>query len=515
MPASERRAVDRVGLPGDLHDGLRDGPDLGYDGVEVMVWTDPVSQDTGAARLCPSIYDVPILAIHAPCLLITQRVWGTDPWRKLRARPGRGRKVGAPTVVVHPPFRWQREYARDFVAGIERMADETDVRSRSRTCSRGGPAAGRSRPTCPHWDLADESTTGRDPRPLAHRRVRLGRDRDGDALGDRLAHVHLADGSGRTETSTWSPVAARSRAPSCWSGSRRGGTPARSSWRSTPGAPSTAPSARPTSPRRSRSRGSTSRRPRVRLPRRLMAARPPALRLRRDDYDALRPDYPAPLFDALESASVSRCCGRTCCDVGAGTGIVTARAGRPRSDRDAVDPGEGVMRLLNEVDLTGAAGRRRRQRAAVARRAVRPGDVRTVLPLDRPRSCDRRGVPGAQAGWCATWWNRHDQSVPWFARHQARLFAACGWTGHEDESWVADLLAGPRWRRRVATVDIPWRRRMTLADFGRNIATKSYVFALGDRAAGVVAAELAELEREHPQGFVDEPLSTYAVMARR
>ena len=31
-------------------------------------------------------------------------------------------------VVVHPPFRWQREYAKAFVAGIAAMNDETDVR---------------------------------------------------------------------------------------------------------------------------------------------------------------------------------------------------------------------------------------------------------------------------------------------------------------------------------------------------------------------------------------------------
>ncbi len=47
-----------------------------------------------------------------------------------QAAPGAGgrRETGASTVVVHPPFRWQRQYARDFVAGIWRMADETDVR---------------------------------------------------------------------------------------------------------------------------------------------------------------------------------------------------------------------------------------------------------------------------------------------------------------------------------------------------------------------------------------------------
>ena len=45
--------------------------------------------------------------------------------------------------------------------------------------------------------------------------------------------------------------------------------------------------------------------------------------------------------------------------------------------------------------------------------------------------------------------------------------------------------------------------------------TKSYVFALGEAARGVVAAEVADLAREHPDGFVVEPFSTYAVMARR
>ena len=52
---------------------------LGYDGVEVMVWTDPVSQDPYALQRLSQHYQVPILAIHAPCLIITQRVWTTDP----------------------------------------------------------------------------------------------------------------------------------------------------------------------------------------------------------------------------------------------------------------------------------------------------------------------------------------------------------------------------------------------------------------------------------------------------
>jgi hypothetical protein len=67
----------------------------------------------------------------------------------------------------------------------------------------------------------------------------------------------------------------------------------------------------------------------------------------------------------------------------------------------------------------------------------------------------------------------------------------------------------------VATVEIPWSRRMSVADFGRNLVTKSYVFELGDRAAQVVADEVDALTAEHPDGFLDEPFSTYAVLARR
>ena len=75
---------------------------LGYDGVEVMVWTDPVSQDINALRRLSDYHQIPILAIHSPCLIITQRVWGTDPWGKLQKAQKAAELLGASTVVVHP-----------------------------------------------------------------------------------------------------------------------------------------------------------------------------------------------------------------------------------------------------------------------------------------------------------------------------------------------------------------------------------------------------------------------------
>ena len=83
---------------------------LGYDAVEVMVWTDPVTQEAGALKALTEHHGIPVVSIHAPTLLISQRVWGTDPWDKVDRSLALAAEVGAETVVVHPPFRWQREY---------------------------------------------------------------------------------------------------------------------------------------------------------------------------------------------------------------------------------------------------------------------------------------------------------------------------------------------------------------------------------------------------------------------
>ena len=169
---------------------------LGYDGVEVMVWTDPVSQDLTALRRLSDYHEIPILALHAPCLVITQRVWGTDPWAKLVRAKDAAEECGAQTVVVHPPFRWQREYARQFLGGIQQMAEETDVRFAVENMF---PLRARGRevtPYSPDWDPTTEDFPDF-TLDLSHTSVSRS-----DALamaatmGDRLSHVHIADGLG-------------------------------------------------------------------------------------------------------------------------------------------------------------------------------------------------------------------------------------------------------------------------------------------------------------------------------
>jgi sugar phosphate isomerase/epimerase len=169
---------------------------LGYDAVEVMVGIDPVSQDVDAIKHLCDYHQIPVCAIHAPCLLITQRVWGTEPWGKLKRSATMATALGADTVVVHPPFRWQREYARGFVEGITQIEADTGVAFAVENMYPWRASKRELQAYAPGWnpveqdyanvtiDLSHSSTSGSDP-------IQMVRE-----LGPRLRHIHLADGTG-------------------------------------------------------------------------------------------------------------------------------------------------------------------------------------------------------------------------------------------------------------------------------------------------------------------------------
>lgn len=170
--------------------------DLGYDGVELMVWTDPVSQDPDAVAALSDRYQVPVLAVHAPCLLVTQRVWSPDPWVRLTRSVEAATRLGAGTVVVHPPFRWQREYARDFVAKVTALTEDTGTVVAVENMFPWRAGGRELAAYLPDWDPTDEDYR-HCTLDLSHTAV-SGSDALAMAadLGDRLAHVHLADGTG-------------------------------------------------------------------------------------------------------------------------------------------------------------------------------------------------------------------------------------------------------------------------------------------------------------------------------
>ncbi|WP_125079480.1 sugar phosphate isomerase/epimerase family protein [Mycobacterium sp. P7213] len=188
---------------------------LGYDGIELMVWGESVSQDIGAVRRLSRKYRVPVLSVHAPCLLISQRVWGSNPISKLERSVRAAEQLEAQTVVVHPPFRWQRRYAEGFSDQVAELESDSDVavavenmfpfradrffgadQSRERMRRRGGgPGAGISAFAPSHdpldgnhahytLDLSHTATAGADGLEMARR------------MGSGLTHLHLCDGTG-------------------------------------------------------------------------------------------------------------------------------------------------------------------------------------------------------------------------------------------------------------------------------------------------------------------------------
>ncbi|EIU04615.1 xylose isomerase-like TIM barrel [Mycobacteroides abscessus 5S-0422] len=189
---------------------------LGYDGVELMVWAEAVSQDVNAVAKLSRKYGMPVLSVHAPCLLVSQRVWGANPIPKLERSVRAAEKLGAQTVVVHPPFRWQRRYAEGFAEQVAALEDSSDVHvavenmfplradrlfgagqtSVERMKRRGGrPGIGVSAfspsfdPTDAnhaHYtlDLSHTATAGSDALDMMRR------------MGSGLTHLHLTDGTG-------------------------------------------------------------------------------------------------------------------------------------------------------------------------------------------------------------------------------------------------------------------------------------------------------------------------------
>ncbi|GGM12887.1 hypothetical protein GCM10012279_33790 [Micromonospora yangpuensis] len=170
---------------------------LGYDGIEVMVWTDAVSQDAGALRGLADHYGVPVLSVHAPCLLVTQRVWSPDPWERLRRSAEMAETLGASTVVVHPPFSWQREYARGFAEGVDQIAGRYEgIRFAVENMYPVRMAGRQFVPYVPGWDPTEVGyasyTLDLSHSAAAHTDALAMADR----MGDGLAHVHLGDGTG-------------------------------------------------------------------------------------------------------------------------------------------------------------------------------------------------------------------------------------------------------------------------------------------------------------------------------
>jgi sugar phosphate isomerase/epimerase len=110
-----------------LRDAMRIAASAGYRSVEVMVTNDPATQDANLLREAAEAHDIAVEAIHAPFLLITRRVWGTDPLGKIYRSVQLAEEVGAGIVVVHPPYRWQLRYRSWVTESLAEFSARTGV----------------------------------------------------------------------------------------------------------------------------------------------------------------------------------------------------------------------------------------------------------------------------------------------------------------------------------------------------------------------------------------------------
>lgn len=169
----------------------------GYEGVEVMVTKDPASQDPRRMRELADEHGLTIGAIHAPCLLLTRRVWGTDPVGKIYRTVEVAEEAGVPLVVVHPPFRWQRGFRRWLDERLPGLSGRTGV---TVAVENMFPVrmAGRSVPLHANADLDELEGLPNLVLDTSHAAV-AGHDliETRRRFGERLRHVHLSDNAGR------------------------------------------------------------------------------------------------------------------------------------------------------------------------------------------------------------------------------------------------------------------------------------------------------------------------------
>ncbi len=175
--------------------------EAGYDGAELMVTQDPATQDPAQVAAASSSEGLPVDVVHGPFLLLTRRVFGTDPVTKARRSLVLAGAVGADLMIVHPPYRWQRRFHHWLVD----QADDEAARLRSRVGVENlYPVAVGGRPVRFH-----RYTTAKHLAPFHH--VVLDTSHLGVAgedlvttylaLREQVAHLHVSDHRGGTRDS--------------------------------------------------------------------------------------------------------------------------------------------------------------------------------------------------------------------------------------------------------------------------------------------------------------------------
>ena len=169
----------------------------GFKQIELMITRDPSTQDPDLPQRLARERKLEIASIHAPFLVVTKTVWGADPIGKIRRGTEMCKELGCSSMVVHPPYLWERGYTRWLQHECEDFMAEHGVTIAVETMY-------------PRWVAGRQMRAYRwlDPRDLYEAcpvvaldtsHVTVARKDILDAyetLAPKLAHIHLSDNAG-------------------------------------------------------------------------------------------------------------------------------------------------------------------------------------------------------------------------------------------------------------------------------------------------------------------------------
>ncbi|AQS68298.1 class I SAM-dependent methyltransferase [Streptomyces pactum] len=232
-------------------------------------------------------------------------------------------------------------------------------------------------------------------------------------------------------------------------------------------------------------------------------------------YAAGRPSYPPALFDAIGELAGRPLAGARVADIGAGTGIATARLHARGADVIAVEPGAGMAaefrRTRADVPIVRGSGN-------ALPLADHCADLLTYAQAWHWTD-PARAVPEAlrvlrPGGALALWWNTDALDVPWIAASAARVQRHFGLDIAAEKRDVDAGAADPTGRLRFTRREIRWSRRVPLETHLANIGSHSIFLTHGEEhSAAFLAEERRHLLAAFPDGAVEETYDTVLLLA--
>lgn len=170
---------------------------VGAEGIEIMVSQNPETQSVTELERLANKFDMPIVAIHAPLLLLTRRVYTTDPIEKIKRTLELSRALDVGAIVLHPPYIWQVRYA---LWALHELQDAAAGSNTTVTMENMYPTHVGGRSIQFHRFLSLESLKRFDHLTLDTSHLAVSGEDIVEAykqVADRVVHVHLSDNRGK------------------------------------------------------------------------------------------------------------------------------------------------------------------------------------------------------------------------------------------------------------------------------------------------------------------------------